>query len=132
MGIRSQHQPQRQLDAIALASPCDRAAGHGETPAQQRQADCQGCLRRQVGFGFVWTGPSAARPHDEFGIALSDSLLSPQAGFRHDFEKEIEAYYQFDVSHGWTIQPDLEFWQHPGGGDTPDTWLGLVRAEFTF
>ena len=89
-------------------------------------------VREHFGAGLVWTGPSAARPHDEFGIAFSDSLLSPQASFSHSFESEIETYYQFDASHGLTIQPDLEYWQHPGGGNTPPTLLGLVRVMLNF
>ena len=89
-------------------------------------------VRAHFGAGLVWTGPSAARPQDEFGIAYSDSLLSPQAGFPHGFESEIETYYQFDASHGLTVQPDLEYWQHPGGGNTPPTLLGLVRVMLNF
>lgn len=38
--------------------------------------------------------------------------------------------YQFEISRGWTVQPDLEYWQHPKGGTTPDTWLGLVRIMY--
>jgi hypothetical protein len=30
------------------------------------------------------------------------------------------------------VQPDLEYWQHPGGGLTPDTVLGLIRVMLTF
>ena len=89
-------------------------------------------MRRHFGAGVVWRGPWAARAHDELGIAYSDSRLSAAAGFARGFESEIEAYYQFDASHGWTIQPDLEYWRHPGGGDTPDTVLGLVRVMLTF
>ncbi len=89
-------------------------------------------VRRHFGAGVVWRGPWAARAHDELGIAYSDSRLSAAAGFARGFESEIEAYYQFDASHGWTIQPDLEYWQHPGGGNTPDTVLGLVRVMLTF
>lgn len=89
-------------------------------------------VREHFGAGIVWTGPWAARPHDEMGIAYSDSLLAAQAGFIHGFESQIEAYYQFDASHGWTVQPDIEYWQHPGGGNTPATLLGLVRVMFTF
>ena len=87
---------------------------------------------RHYGAGLVWTGPWASRPHDEFGLAYSDSRLSAAAGFPHRFEREIETYYQFDASHGWTVQPDLEYWQHPGGGLTPDTVLGLIRVMLTF
>ena len=81
----------------------------------------------------AWCGPSpgASRPHDELGIAYRDSQLAADAGFTHGFESEIEAYCQFDASDGWTVQPDLEFWRHPGGGDTPDPVLGLIRVMFT-
>lgn len=89
-------------------------------------------VRRHLGAGLVWTGPWAARPHDELGIAYSDSRLAAHAGFARGFESEIEAYYQFDASRGWTIQPDLEYWKHPGGGNTPDTVLALVRVMLTF
>lgn len=89
-------------------------------------------VRRHIGIGLVWTGPSAARPHDEFGIAVSHSVLTGENAFSQAFERETEIYYQFDASHGWTIQPDLEFWEHAGGGDTPNTWLALVRVMYTF
>ena len=89
-------------------------------------------VRRHFGAGLVWTGPWAARPRDAFGIAYSDSRLSAAAGFTHPFESELETYYQFDASHGWTVQPDLEYWRHPGGGGTPDSLLGLVRVMLTF
>ena len=89
-------------------------------------------VQEHFGAGVVWTGPWAARPHDELGIAYSDSRLAAHAGFTHGFESEIEAYYQFDASHGWTVQPDLEYWRHPGGGDTPATLLGLIRVMFSF
>lgn len=89
-------------------------------------------IRRHFGAGLVWTGPWAARPRDELGIAYSDSRLAARAGSIHGFESEIEAYYRFDASHGWTVQPDLEYWRHPGGGRTPDTVLGIVRVMLTF
>lgn len=89
-------------------------------------------VRQHFGAGLVWSGPWAARPHDELGIAYSDSMLSGAARFTHSFESEVEAYYQIDASHGWTVQPDLEYWEHPGGADTPATLLGLIRIMLTF
>ena len=89
-------------------------------------------VRRHFGGGLVWTGPWSARPRDEFGIAYSDSLLAAHAGFTQRFESEIETYYQIDLPHGWTVQPDLEYWQHPGGRNTPDTVLGLMRIMLNF
>ena len=89
-------------------------------------------VRKHIGAGLTWTGPAAARPKDEIGLAFSDALLTAQNDFSHGFENEIEGYYQFDVSHGLTIQPDVEYWLHPGGQTTPNTFLGLVRVMYTF
>ncbi len=89
-------------------------------------------VRRHYGEGVVWTGPFAARPHDEIGLAFSDSLLTKQNSFSHGFENEIEGYYQIAVFHGLTVQPDVEYWMHPGGISTPNTFLGLVRVMYTF
>lgn len=89
-------------------------------------------VRRHFGGGVVWTGPFAARPHDEIGFAFSDSLLTPQNGFVHGFENEFEGYYQMALFHGLIVQPDVEYWQHPGGGPTPNTLLGLVRVMYNF
>lgn len=98
----------------------------GEAPA------LVAAVRRHFGAGVVWTGPWTSRPHDELGLAYSDSQLSAHAAFKHGFESEIEAYYLIDASHGWTVQPDLEYWWHPGAGNAPNTLLGLVRVMLSF
>lgn len=89
-------------------------------------------LHHHVGAGVVWDGAWKARPKDEMGLAFSDGLLTKQSVFAHGFENEVEVYYQFALWHGLTVQPDVEIWQHPGGGGTPNTVLGLVRAMYTF
>ncbi len=89
-------------------------------------------VRQNLGVGIAWTGPWSARPHDQFGIAYARSELATHAGFTQDFESEIEAYYRFAVSPDWSVQPDIEYWAHPGGGDTPSTVLGLVRVTLAF
>ncbi len=89
-------------------------------------------VRSHIGAGLVWTGPSAKRPHDEMGLAFSDSLLTHESSFPHGYENEVEAYYQIHVGHGLTIQPDMEFWQHPSGGRAPNTILALTRIMYTF
>ena len=89
-------------------------------------------VRKHIGAGVTWTGPAASRPKDEIGVAFSDSLLTAQSNFKHGFENEFEAYYQIDASHGLTIQPDVEYWQNPGGGTTPNTFLVLTRIQYTF
>lgn len=89
-------------------------------------------VRRHYGAGVVWTGPAASRPKDEIGVAFSDSLLTPEDGFTHSFENQFEAYYQIAVWRGLTVQPDMEYWQHPGGMSTPNTVLALARIMYTF
>lgn len=108
----------------------DRGVGmffqYGSAPASVA------ALHHHVGAGVVWDGALRARPKDEIGLAFSDGLLTKQSTFTHGFENEVELYYQFQLGHGLTVQPDVEFWQHPGGGGTPNTILGLVRAMYSF
>ncbi|MGH8290998.1 MAG: carbohydrate porin [Steroidobacteraceae bacterium] len=112
------------------AGSADRGIGmflqYGTAPASVA------AVRQHIGFGLVWTGLAASRPHDEIGIAFSDSLLTAENRFRYGYESELEGYYQFDASHGWTIQPDFEYWRHPSGGITPPTVLGAVRVMYSF
>lgn len=112
------------------ADASDRGVGmffqYGSAPASVAK------LHRHVGAGVVWDGPLKARPKDEIGLAFSDGLLTKQSVFRHGFENEVEVYYQIAAWHGLTIQPDVELWQHPGGGAGPNTVLALVRAMYSF
>ena len=89
-------------------------------------------VKQHYGGGVVWTGASSARPDDEIGLAFSDSILTAQNSFSHGFENEIEGYYQIHVFRDLTVQPDVEYWLHPGGKFTPNTVLGLVRIMYTF
>ncbi len=89
-------------------------------------------VHRHYAAGVVWTGPFASRPRDEIGFAFSDSILSAQGGFTHGFENEFETYYQIYLFHGLTVQPDIEYWQHPNGDNTPNTVLALTRIMYTF
>ena len=89
-------------------------------------------VRRHIGAGIIWTGPAAGRPHDEIGVAFSDALLTRQNDYLHGFENEFAGYYQIAVYHGLTVQPGMEYWQHPGGKTAPNTVLALVRIMYTF
>ncbi len=89
-------------------------------------------VRRHYGGGVVWTGPAASRPRDEIGFAFSDSLLTAKSRFVYGYENEFEAYYQMAAWEGLTVQPDIEYWLHPGGMTTPNTTLVLTRIMYTF
>ncbi|MHB1529077.1 MAG: carbohydrate porin [Acidiferrobacteraceae bacterium] len=89
-------------------------------------------ISQHVGAGIVWTGPSRDRPRDSLGLGVSDARLSAQAGFLSRFETIYETYYRFSVSRTLSIQPDLQYWHHPGGNGTPSALLFLVRTAFRF
>ncbi|MBR0776584.1 carbohydrate porin [Bradyrhizobium diazoefficiens] len=82
--------------------------------------------------GLEFIGLSDARPHDKFGIAAAYAHVSPRAqALDRDFqsiygpnwplrtsEQLLTAVYQYEVRAGLTLQPNLQFIRHPGGGAT--------------
>jgi porin len=85
--------------------------------------------------GLEFIGLSNARPDDKFGIAAGyahvskraqaldadyRSLLDPRWPVR-SFEGLLTAVYQYQIREGWTVQPNLQYIIHPGGGATAPT-----------
>jgi len=82
--------------------------------------------------GIEFIGLSEARPNDKFGIAAGYAHVSHRAqaldaDFRaligsswpkRSFEGLFTAVYQYEVRGGWTVQPNLQYIVHPGGGAT--------------
>ncbi|MEA2922031.1 MAG: porin [Bradyrhizobium sp.] len=82
--------------------------------------------------GVEFVGLSEARPDDKFGIAAGYAHTSRRAqaldaDFRalmgaswpqRSFEGLFTAVYQYDIRAGWTLQPNLQYILHPGGGAT--------------
>jgi porin len=82
--------------------------------------------------GVEFIGLSEDRPNDKFGIAAGYAHVSRRAqaldaDFRalmgatwpqRSFEGLFTAVYQYDVRAGWTLQPNLQYILHPGGGAT--------------
>jgi porin len=71
--------------------------------------------------GLSWTGLIPGRPADVFGLAWiygrvgSDFAASASPG-PSGSESVIEATYRFFVTPAWSIQPDVQYVIHPGGG----------------
>jgi porin len=71
-----------------------------------------------------------ARPKDKFGIAAAYAHVSPRVrALNQDyrdasgpawpvrrFEALLTSVYQYEVRPGWTLQPNLQYIWHPGGG----------------
>jgi porin len=82
--------------------------------------------------GVEWVGLSDQRPKDKFGIAAGyarvsshahaldvdfQQLMGPAWPLRR-FESLGTAVYQYEVRPGWTLQPNFQYFVHPGGGAT--------------
>ncbi|MDP9085495.1 MAG: carbohydrate porin, partial [Pseudomonadota bacterium] len=82
--------------------------------------------------GIELIGLSDARPKDKFGIAggyarVSSRARALDADFQQfmgpawpvrRFEALATAVYQYEVRPGWTLQPNFQYFVHPGGGAT--------------
>jgi porin len=82
--------------------------------------------------GVEFIGLTEARPNDKFGVAVGYAHLSRRAqaldtDFRalmgpswphRRFEGLFSASYQCEIQAGWTLQPNLQYIVHPGGGGT--------------
>jgi porin len=70
---------------------------------------------RHYGGGIVWSAPSGRRPNDALGFSVQDADLSAGLRVPEKFELNYEAYYQFAISNGINLKPDIQYIVHPGG-----------------
>jgi len=82
--------------------------------------------------GVEFIGLSDRRPNDKFGLAIGYAHVSSRAraldiDFQQfvgagwptrSFEALATAVYQYEVRAGWTLQPNFQYFVHPGGGAT--------------
>jgi porin len=106
--------------------------------------------------GINFMGLWDKRLNDTFGIAASFSQLSPDvraldlerafftntASPLRNYELVFELTYQAQIVSGWTIQPDFQYFFHPGGGTVdpinpsigriPDAAVFALRTQISF
>ena len=82
--------------------------------------------------GIEFVGLSDSRPKDKFGIAAGYARVSSRArGLDFDyqqamgsawpvrsFESVLTTVYQYEVRSGFSLQPNFQYFVHPGGGAT--------------
>ncbi len=82
--------------------------------------------------GVEFVGMFDARPKDKFGVAVGYTHVSSRAHAldadyqqltnqpwpTRTFEGLATAVYQYEVRSGWTLQPNFQYFLHPGGGAT--------------
>jgi carbohydrate-selective porin OprB len=77
-------------------------------------------FNHHFGFGASAAGMVPRRAQDEAGLFCSLARLSRANGsdFDHD-EIAVEGFYRFQVTGFWSLQPDLQWFDHPGGHSFP-------------
>jgi porin len=101
--------------------------------------------RNQIDFyadaGLVFAGFIPVRPSDVFGVAFAYSKISDYAsGFDRDsglsvvrdYESVVEFSYTAQITAGWSIQPDFQYFWNPGGNVPDGTGLRPVENATVF
>jgi porin len=97
-----------------------------------------------VDAGLNFNGMVPGRPADSFGIAGAYARLSPTAALLdqekallsgsptpiRNYEGLIELTYQAQIMTGWSMQPNVQYIFHPGGGIAdPNDRAGIRRIR---
>ena len=109
-------------------------------------------IDRYADAGLAWKGPFAGRDNDLAGLAVAYAHVgaSAQAADRalqaadplypvRNSEVMLEATYQAAIAPWWTLQPEAQYWVHPGGNvPNPDgaprrrAVVAGLRTQVTF
>jgi carbohydrate-selective porin OprB len=89
---------------------------------------------RHVALGLVWRGLIPTRDRDAIGISQSWLATSRATNAPTDAnERVFELYYTFTAAGWLLIQPDLQWFTHPGGDSIrPDLFVGSLRGTLVF
>ncbi|MBI5170881.1 MAG: carbohydrate porin [Candidatus Eisenbacteria bacterium] len=95
--------------------------------------------------GFNWAGLVPGRDGDVFGVGVATAYVSRDAqraqldawardgesGVLPDYERVVEAAYQYRIAERWSVTPGLQWVQHPGmTSEVANAWVPLVRVSF--
>ena len=105
------HAARRNWGAFVLA---------GTSPAQVN------LVTEFVAGGLLVTGLLPQRPQDQFSLGLGRVQLHAP-----DPESFVEAVYSWQLNSALSIQPDLQWFNHPGGVN-PGAWVAGLRMHLGF
>ncbi len=82
------------------------------------------------GASAAWHGVTSTRDNDTIGIGFGYFTVSQQTGgtLGPGSEVFVEAFYKMRLTNFFSLQPDVELYQHPGG-DGPTTLLVGLRLK---
>ena len=87
--------------------------------------------------GFTFSGMIRARPDDSFAIGFAYTGISDQvkafdidsgSPVGRNYEALLEICYTMQLTTGWTIQPDFQYFWQPGGKVTNDAGRVIENA----
>ena len=87
--------------------------------------------------GFTFSGMIRARPDDSFAIGFAYTGISDQvkafdidsgSPVGRNYEALLEICYTMQLTTGWTIQPDFQYFWQPGGNVTNDAGRVIENA----
>ena len=87
-------------------------------------------IDRHWGAGIAWTGPNQARALDVTGITVQDAHISAAAGLPDRDELLLESFYKLQVTNWASVQPDVQYIEHPGGRYA-NALIGIVALQIT-
>ncbi len=89
---------------------------------------------RHVGIGLVWRGLIPSRATDAIGLSHSWLQTSSATGAPSDAdERVLEVFYGFKAAGWLTLQPDFQWFVHPGGvSSEDDLFIGSLRGVVLF
>lgn len=89
---------------------------------------------RHLGIGLIWRGLIPTRDGDTIGLSHSWLETSRADGAPSDAdERVLEVFYGFQAAGWLTIQPDVQWFVHPGGDSgRADLFVGSLRGVVVF
>ncbi|HUU66961.1 MAG TPA: carbohydrate porin [Methyloceanibacter sp.] len=93
--------------------------------------------------GFTFTGMIPGRPNDALAIGFAYTGISDEASafdvdsgepVARNYGSLVEIAYTFEISQGWILQPDFQYFWNPGGGvvGVDDAAVLGARTTLTF
>jgi carbohydrate-selective porin OprB len=90
--------------------------------------------KRQLMIGGMWRGLMPKRDYDAIGISHSWLATSREPGSPATAdERVLEIFYSFRAAGWLTLQPDVQWFTHPGGtASATDVYAASLRGVLVF
>ncbi len=88
-------------------------------------------IDNHIAAGLAYTGLLPNRDNDVVGAGVTCAHLSDHAGFEHDAETTVEAFYKLQITPWFAVQPDLQYVIDPATANH-DALVGTLRLAITF